>query len=103
MDKKTKIENLHRQGLTPKEITKELGMDSGYTMRVLSDIENQKKRGDTDIGQAKEDKRVEMEKMQKRLRDLIPYENEQARIEFKKLEKELTTLRLEYCYLERVK
>jgi len=103
MDKKTKIGNLYKQGYSLKAIMDKLGVDTGYTLRVISDIENEKKRGHTNIAKAKENKRVEMERIQKTLRDLIPYENEQAKIEFKKLEKDLSLMRTEYYYLEKLK
>lgn len=103
MDKKTKIGNLYKQGYSSKAIMDKLGVDTGYTLRVISDIENEKKRGHTNIAKAKENKRVEMERIQKILKDLIPYENERARVEFKKLEKELSLMRTEYYYLEKLK
>ena len=102
-DKKTKIENLYKQGYSSKAIIDKLGMDTGYTLRIINDIENQKKRGNTDIGKAKEEKRIEMVRLQNRQKDLMPFENERAREEFHRLDKELTALRMEYCYLERVK
>ena len=97
MDNTEQIKQLSRQGKSCKEIQDRVGCHLSYVYRILGDVEKESRLSGSVIF----DKRNEQRRLEKKMRELLPFENIDDKVEFHRMRKEVEKIQQDINFFER--